>query len=221
MTFPQAHLYLTAHWEVSGASGETGQFGLRFAGSPGPATQAKVAACASAVSTMWSAAGTGIEAGYLLKYLRLAEIAVNGKYVPGTISYDHTYTTPPAGGGGTVTARFPLQVALATTLLTAMPRGQASKGRIYLPWFNAALGADHKWTTTNVNGRSAAIATMITALNTALSAPVAVMSKGTKAAPTVGAENFVTGVKTGTRPDVQRRRAKQIPETYGSISTVS
>jgi hypothetical protein len=220
MAFPQEHIYLTVHWDVQGASGETGQFGLRFA-EIDDATQAMVNGCASAVSTMWTSSGAGIENGYLLRFLRVAQIGTDGKYVPGTISYDYTYTSPPAGGGGTTTARFPLQTALCTTLVTAMPRGQASKGRIYLPWTNNALGSDHKWTTTVANSRSAAIATMITALNTAIGGPCTVMSKGTKAAPTIGAQNFVTGVKTGTRPDVQRRRAKQITEVYGTTSTVT
>lgn len=219
MAYTGSHFYLTAHWTVSGASGETGQFGLKFTNNGPGASQSLVDACASAVQTMWSAAGTGIEAGYLLQYLRLAKLFTDGKYIAGSISYDHIYTTPPAGGGGTVTARFPLQTALCSTLVTAMPRGQAHSGRIYLPWFNAALGADHKWTSGNVNGRSAALATMITALNTALGGSCAVFSKGTKNS-TTGATNVVTGVKTGTRPDVQRRRAKQIAETYGSTSTV-
>jgi hypothetical protein len=218
MPFPNTHLYLTLHWIVQGASGESGQCGLRF-DNTGNLTQQMVTDCASAVSTMWQSAGAGIESGYQLQYLRLAKIGTDGKYFPGSVSFDHIYSSPPAGGGGATTARFPLQVALATTLLTAIPRGQANKGRIYLPWPNAALGNDALFPVTSANTRSSTVATMITALNVILG-PCNVFSKGTKTS-TAGAKHVVTGVKTGRRPDVQRRRAKQVAEIYGTTSTVS
>lgn len=217
MTFPNIHRYLTVHWTITGVTGETGQFGLRF-DSVGAVDQDAVDACAPAVSTMWASSGGGIEAGYKLSHLRLAQIDVNGNYVTNTISYDHIYAAPVAGGGGTTTARFPLQSALASTLVTAVPRGQASKGRIYLPWINTALGSDAMYPLTAVNNRSAVLATMIGALESAIGNS-AVFSKGTKTS-TTGAKNNITGVKTGTRPDVQRRRAKQISETYGTTSAI-
>lgn len=218
MTYTSVHLYLTAHWSVMGASPEVGQFGLRILNNAA-ATQALVDSAATAVQTMWASAGAGIEAGYHLEYLRLASIGTNGKYVPGSISYDHIYTSPVAGGGGTVTHRFPLQTALVSTLTTAQPRGQAHSGRIYLPWFNTSLGSDALFPLAQVNTRSAAVATMLNSLALVIGA-AAVFSKGTKTS-TTGATNTVTGVKTGRRPDVQRRRAKQLGEAYGSTSTVS
>jgi hypothetical protein len=217
VAYPSDHLYLTAHWEVQGVAGETGQFGLRIL-SVSAASQALVDAAASAVSTMWSSAGAGIENSFLLRYLRLARIGGDGLYVPGSISYDHIYTSSPAGGGGTTTARYPMQSALASTLVTAMPRGQAHSGRIYLPWINQALGTDALYPLTQVNSRSVAIATMLTSLASAVGA-VGVFSKGTKTS-SLGAVHVVTGVKTGRRPDVQRRRAKQMAESYGTTSTV-
>lgn len=217
MPFPNEHIYFTVHWLTYG-TGETGQFGLRF-DNTAPLTQAMVNACATPVQTMWSSAGAGIEDGYRLTFLRAAKIGTDGKYLPGSVSLDYTYSNPPVGGGGITIARYPLQTALATTLTTAIPRGQASKGRIYLPWINQALGSDYLFPLTQANSRSAAVATMLTALNVQLG-PLCVFSKGTKTS-TAGAKHVVTGVKTGRRPDVQRRRAKQQVESYGALSTVS
>lgn len=218
MAYPSVHLYLTTHWSVQGASPEVGQFGLRILNNAA-ASQTLVDAAASAVSTMWGSAGAGIESGYHLEYLRLASIGTDGRYVPGSVSYDHIYTSPVAGGGGATTARFPLQTALVSTLTTATPRGQAHSGRIYLPWYNTALGSDALFPLTQVNSRSAAVATMLNSLALVIGS-AAVFSKGTKTS-TTGISHVVTGVKTGRRPDVQRRRAKQLGEAYGSISTVS
>lgn len=218
MPYPNNHLYLTIHWTSMGADAEAGQCGLKFDNTT-PATPADVADCAAAVSAMWAHVDAGIEANYKLSYLRLASLGTDGKYLPNSVSFDHIYAAPVPGGGGAVQARFPLQTALASTLTTAFPRGQAHSGRIYLPWSNNALGADYMWSATIANNRSARVATMITALNAVLG-PCNVFSKGTKTS-TEGAKHVVTGVKTGRRPDVQRRRAKQIAESYGSTSAVS
>ena len=211
MTYTQTHLYLTWHWTVSGIGEEEGQCGLRFLLGMGAADQARVDAAAPAVQTFWASAGAGIENGFKLTYLRLASIGADGKYSPGTISYDHVYPAAIGGGGGTTTARYPMQTALAATLTTAVPRGRASKGRIYLPWLNFALGSDGRFPLTAVNARSTALATCIDALQVDMGTP-AVMSKiGT------GTTNAITGVQHGTRPDVQRRRAKSMTENYGSV----
>lgn len=218
MAFPNEHIYFTVHWTVQGVSLESGQFGLRF-DNTGSLTQTMVNNCATAVSTMWGSTGAAIENGYLLTFLRAAKVGTDGKYLPGSVSFDYTYASPVGGGGGTTTHRFPLQVAVASTLTTAFPRGQAHAGRIYLPWMNDALGSDGRFTSTIANTRSAALATMLTSLNTVLG-PCNVFSKGIKTS-TAGAKHVVTGVKTGRRPDVQRRRAKQMVESYGTTSTVT
>lgn len=214
MTFPNAHLYLTAHWITAGVTGETGQFGLRF-DSTAPATQTLVDACKGAVQTMWTASTSAIYPDYQLQFLRLASIGTNGNYVPGTIAYDGIYTSPPVGGGVTTITRFPIQVAHVATLLTAMPRGQASHGRVYLPYLDDTIQSNWQWQLATTNSRMNTFSAMLTALNAVMPGPLTIFSKGTKAAPTVGAKNVVTQVQAGTRPDVQRRRAKGQVEVRG------
>lgn len=220
MTFVNEHLYLTLHWNNGGVPAETGQCGIRF-DSITPPTQAMVLSCASAVQTFWAAATSGIEPDYRLAYLRLAQIGPNGKYMPGTVAYDHTYPGPVAGGAPATTARFPLQIASVATLLTALPRGQAYKGRIYLPWINSGLNSGYAYQLADVNNRANTLSQMISTLNGILPGKATIFSKGTKAAPTVGAKNKVTGLKIGTKPDVQRRRANREVEVYGAVQTLT
>lgn len=224
MSYPNAHLLLTAHWGYSTATTETGQTGLRF-DTVTPASQALVDACATAWSAFWTNSTLGgIDPAFRLQFLRLASIGTNGQYVPGTIAYDHLFPggTPGAAGGSTPLYRYPLQVAAVTTLLTAMPRGQAHAGRIYLPQLvESPLQSSFTWTTANVNSRSNAVASMISALNTALPGKCTIFSKGTKSAPGVGAKQLVTGCLTDTKPDTQRRRARQLPSVKGTVWTIT
>jgi len=215
MTYPNAHLYLTAHWITAGATGEVGQFGLRY-DSTAPASQTLVDACKGAVQTMWSASTSAIYPDYQLQFLRLAAIGTDGKYVPGTIAYDGIYTSPVPGGGVTTITRFPLQVAQVVTLLTAMPRGQASRGRVYLPYLDDTIQSNWQWQLATTNSRVNTFSAMLSTLNTTLPGPLTVFSKGTKAAPTTGAKHAVTQVQAGTRPDVQRRRANRQVEVRGT-----
>jgi hypothetical protein len=212
MTYPNGYLYLTAHFVVAGTS-EVGQFGLKF-DSTAAATQALVDGCATAVQNMWAAATVDIGQFHRLSFLRLAAIGTDGKYIPGSVSYDHTYagTVP---GGGVAAALFPLQCAHVMTLRTAMPRGQAHVGRIYLPPIQENLGSAFTWTTTQINNRINTVTQMIANLNAVMPGPATIFSKGTKAAPTVGAKHVITQVNSDNKPDVQRRRARQQPALTG------
>lgn len=219
MTYPNAHLYLTAHWDVAGTA-EHGQFGLRF-DSTTPATQALVDNAASAVSTMWSTVIMSITQKHRLSYLRLASIGTDGKYVPGTVAYDHNYSgTVPGGVSPSNPQLYPLQVAHVMTLHTAFARGQAHAGRVYLPPLADVLDAGYNWAISSINSRNNTFSAMCTALNGVMPGPLSIFSKGTKAAPTVGAKHVVTQINADTRPDVQRRRAKQQTSSTGTPGNV-
>lgn len=217
MTYPNPYLYLTFHWAAAG-SGEVGQFGLKF-DSAAPATQALVDGCGAAATTMWGALTMDICQFHRLQFLRLASVDVNGHYVAGTIAYDHVFPGSVPGGGAAIN-EYPLQVAHVLSLHTAMPRGQAHEGRVYLPPITENLGTAWTWTPAQCTSRNNTFATMLTALNGALPGPATVFSKGTKAAPTVGAKHAITQVNSDTKPDVQRRRAKQLGSVLGIPANV-
>jgi hypothetical protein len=223
--FPEHHLYLTLHWSVPSEPLEAGQCGFRFHAPAETVTQGMVDALKSTVSSFWSGVGAKIPNSYQLQFLRLAPIGTDGKYPPGTIAYDGVFTGG-VNGGVTPSAPLPMSISIVSTLLTPVPRGQAATGRVYLPPIADPLGTNMRWTTAVANNRSAAVASMLTALNAALVSPpgglpanAAVYSRGTVKS-TTGLYRLITGVKTGTKPDVQRRRAKRVAEAYGSVSSV-
>lgn len=225
MPYPEPHLYLTAQWLDSREPNETGQFGLRFKTTATQVTQAMVDACWTPVETFWISPGAKMPQACKLKSLRLALVAENGQYVPGTFSRDFIH---PTGSTSTNTTNaMPLQVAQVVTLLTDRPSGLASHGRAYLPALTSALGTDGRWAAADCNSRASAFAAMLTSLNgvikeTSGAAPAfaAVFSKGTPKTP-AGVYSFVRKVTVGTRPDVQRRRAKAMKEVYGTEYSVT
>ena len=100
-------------------------------------------------------------------------------------------------------------------------------GRCYLPPLATALGTDGRWAAADCNARATAFAALLTSLNGVIKqttgAPPAfasVFSKGTPKSP-AGAYDFVRRVTVGTRPDVQRRRAKAQREVYGTEVAVT
>lgn len=226
MPYPEPHIYLTVNWKDTREPDEGGQFGIRFDPVGSTVNQAMVTACATAVSTFWTHADSQIPTPYVLSYLRMAMIGEDGKYVPGTFSRDHSYGAGVAPTPATWTP-MPLQVSSVATLLTEFPRGQASRGRLYLPPLTSAVQTTGRWLAADVNRRADRLALMLTTLNGVikenpggLPAFAAVYSKGT-VKNAAGLRAFVTGVKIGTRPDVQRRRAKSMLEVYGNTSPVT
>lgn len=213
MTYASGHRLLTVHWQSVGTL-ETGQFGLRFLGDT-DVSQSLVDSLATAVSTWWASTSTLIPSGKALAFLRLAHIGVDGKYVPGTIAYDHTYSPVVAGGGSGSNSIQPPQVANVISLTTDLPRGRAHRGRVYAPTIAASYTAPGVWDPSVVTPRVTSTVTMLNALNVAMGGSLAVMSK-----IGAGASHVVTGIAIGSRPDVQRRRAKGIVETY-STGTVT
>lgn len=220
MSYPNNYLYLTVHWTIQSSPTETGQIGLKY-DSATPASQGLVDATATAISAFWTNATGMVDYDFRLQFARLAAIGTNGLYVPGTVAYDHTFPNTPGGGSaGAPLYKYPLQVATVTSLLTANARGQAHKGRVYLPPIMASLDNTYHCPISWVNNRSNSFSAMLTALNAVMPGPLSIFSKGSKAAPTVGAKHVVTSVVTGNKFDVQRRRAKQQGETLGIVANV-
>jgi hypothetical protein len=213
MPFPNGHLYLTAHWTIDGTF-ETGQFGLRF-DSTAPASSTLVGSAAARLATMWGAATMTIPTYCKLVYARLAALGPDGLYVPGTPSYDFTYSTPVAGTGGLTTLIQPLQLAHVMTLRTALPRGRAHVGRVYLPPMQQTINSNYQWPPAATNNRNNTFAAMCSGLNTDMPGPLTIFSRvGT------GTKQVVTFINSDPKPDVQRRRAKQLTSTVGIPATV-
>lgn len=216
MPYASDYNYLTVHWK--NYLGETGQFGLKFTGAA-VADQAMVDGAATAVQTFWQLSTSNVPNYFGLDYLRLARVGVDGKYLPGSVSFDHTYASG-INGGNTSPQIWPLAMAHAVTLRTAIPRGKAHAGRIYLPPLGSSLGGDFLWSTANVNARLNSLAAMLSDLNGSALGTLRVMSKGTVKNPG-GLSADVTYINSDIRPDTQRRRAKQQPRVLSAAWNVT
>lgn len=233
--FEYQHFYLSIIGDCYTAA-EKWQFGLRGLGTDGVVTNQQVAeAAAPIVQAWWQQTGAftspnNFEAPntHRLTELKVAQIDLDGTYIDGTYSYSHFYL-PPIAGGATKRDGQSAQQTIAATLLTAVPRGLASKGRIYLPpsWHYIPQSTDGLIPSGDASALANSVKTLINQLNALPDfGPVMVMSKGkgvpsynaTKHRveydyPNPGASNAVTAVRVGRVVDTQRRRRRSLPET--------
>jgi hypothetical protein len=121
-------------------------------------------------------------------------------------------------GGLSGAPPLPAQLSVAATLNTAVNRGLASKGRMYLPAPSAASVSDdggiQPATVELIANKTARLLDDLNNVpgldaNAALSLRSQVMSKVGN-----GAARNVVSVGVGRRFDVQRRRAETFPETH-------
>lgn len=227
--------YLSTHYLATfngtlGTSAETWSFGLRMtATDPNvPATEAMATDLFNAFKnncfSVASASGGKFPADHKLQYVKMVRIGTDGHYPPTDVA---ALSSAVAASGGYVTppALMPWQSSVVASLVTAVPRGLAHAGRIYLPPLGIAPSADGLLTQATVDALADQVRDTITAIN-ALSyvGAVSIFSKGKfisgspdDGEPDVygtGATNAVTGVKIGRAYDTQRRRRKGLPETY-------
>src|SRR5687768_16578062 len=91
-----------------------------------------VLAVANFLATWYDdATGTGAHfcSGWDLTGIKLNRIGTDGRYMD-PVTHEHIYATPQ---GGSFNAFPPAQISTVLSLRTAVERGHASKGRMYLP----------------------------------------------------------------------------------------
>jgi hypothetical protein len=232
MAFPAAHKYMTVIGEAY-AGAERWQFGLRLQGSTGD-NEAVGLALAPVVEHFWRGDIPPYSTGdalfpvssHSLSELKVATIGEDGEYAGSTVAYSHFYL-PTIPGPGTPHAGMVPQATVCVSLLTAVPRGLASKGRIYLPHtFHTLAGADGRLAASSALAMANAVRSFITAINATPGAgTVAIFSRGKGVPssdtldgkvhytyPTVGASNAVTATRCGRVVDTQRRRRRSLAE---------
>lgn len=232
MPYPAQHQYMTVIGDCYGGA-ERWQFGLRLTDG-GVSNEETALAISDDVQAWWTgagyAAGTNFASynNYRLVELKVARIGIDGKYPAGEVAYSHFYLPPIAGqnvppGGNNALP----QSTMCATLTTAVPRGLASKGRIYLPpSTQTALQADGRLSTADATQQANSVKTLINAINAnGVVGNVAIFSRGKGVPqydeehnrieytyPNPGASNVVTGVRVGRVKDTQRRRRRQLVE---------
>jgi hypothetical protein len=189
-----------------------------FLGSPtadaGTASQAQVDAIATRWGTFFTLAANKFSNAYLTQQVKVALLNTDGTTDPANVVY-HTY--PTALAGGSAASALPPQISLAASMTSALPRGMASKGRMYLPGYNAVVDATAHISSTDMGTIATAFQTFINGVNTdgTSSAKVILASFG-RLLPTViaGSSQLVTGVRIGNVFDTQRRRRDGLIEAY-------
>jgi hypothetical protein len=224
MTYTDPHALLTVHGELTGTP-ERWSFGLRFLpASSGP--QASADQALTIVSTWWTTGTNHFSAGLKLTHVKVANIEPDGHYPPTGLSAEAVLAVPLQGTDLTTQGLYvPPQSSVAVTLTTDVPRGLASKGRVYLPSqvFQIDQGlisvAAAQAVANNFKG-------MITSLNAAsLWGNAQVMSRGkadrstdpatgktTYTYPNPGVTHDILGCRVGRVVDTQRRRRRQLTE---------
>lgn len=230
--YSQAHQYVTVIGDSYGST-EKWQFGFRIT-SGGVSNQATADAIKPIVQKWWLGTAAPYTAPskfnpcttFRLAEIKCANIETTGLYPP-TLPSASSFIQPPLAGNFAPPAGQSGQQAMAITLVTAIPRGLASKGRIYLPpngWMQP--DATGLITASNAQGLADSVRILISEINAdTLVGNVAVFSKGRGVKvddtvrkkyrytyPNAGAMNLVTGVKCGRVIDTQRRRRRTLLE---------
>lgn len=229
MPYPNTHMYLTVLGDCYGGT-EHWQFGLRLSDG-GVSGQVTADAALPQVQSWWANVNNGFINTHRLTSVKCAQIDVNGHYVANTISGE-AFQVPPTAGPTLWAAdqqAIP-QNTIVATLTTAVPRGYASKGRIYLPPQIFNVQSDGLLSATDATSVANSVKSLINSLNAVSTignvivasrgkGVLAVDAKGKKTYtyPNPGAQNNVTGVQVGRVVDTQRRRRRQLNEQRQSV----
>lgn len=165
------------------------------------------------VETLWQSVKKYASVGIDLRWLKLAAIGTDGKYVPGIDPYifDFEAAIPGTAGGSSGGP----QSAVVLSLRTNRNRGAATKGRMYLPLTGmTASGTTFKLSSTYTGQIADAGKTFIEQLR--------VVNETTTFGPYImsgignGAINGINYVLVGDMLDTQRRRRNKFTEEYVS-----
>lgn len=176
-------------------------------------TQTWVDDVATYWQTFFTAANSKISNRYQTTQVKAALLNTDGTTVSGSVQY-HMFATP-ISGAYTVNHNVP-QCSLAVTLTSAIPRGGASKGRMYLPGYAPAIGTDGHISSTDITALSGTVSTFLNAINADIDQPgrLILASKSDATLGRLAVNADITGYKIGNVYDTQRRRRNGLVETY-------
>jgi hypothetical protein len=165
----------------------------------------------NAFATLFS--GTSLSVLSAVRYLglKVSPQNVEGQYGGDSVNAVEKLRTTPLVGAGA--AGLP-QATIVASLKTAMPRGLANEGRMYLPASARMPDATGRLPVQTAEQIASAVATFVSSVNAVGLGNVTVFSKTRE-----GAARAVTGVRLGRVVDTQRRRRNQIAELYVDATT--
>jgi hypothetical protein len=163
-----------------------------------------------------NATGTGIRISstHRLTGFKLNRLGPDGRYVDAE-THEHIFTSPIPGGFG---AAPPPQLATVLTLRTAVERGPAARGRMYLPPVDGYINPDATTglaTVLNAQRVATAGAALVDSINDTYNGTWPIFSAmHVVVASNTGAGTFrrVTRTSAGRVPDVMRSRRSALNE---------
>jgi len=158
----------------------------------------------AAISAWVQRVDSSLSQATYLDFVKFNEINALGHYAhPDTVRV-YNFDSPPYGPASSI---HPPQVSVVVSLLTALVRGKAHRGRMFTPALAAGCSG-----TTGAQGDAGA-ATIASSATTLLNAiNTAVPDHGVSIISTTGESNHVTQVAVGHAFDTMQTRRKSIPE---------
>jgi len=218
MALPHRVVKVTLSGDMFGGAEEwsTG-FHMGLENSDAPAiTEQGIADVAEAWATFFRDVNAGISNRYSFKMCKMAMINNDGKTVPDSAQY-YSPQTAVVGGGGP--AMNPPQIALVATLANSLPRGLATKGRMFLPGVNFAIDDSGHIPSIYTDNVATALQTFFNTIFQDADTPgnPVLASTGRGLLQTDGAIRNVTQIRIGNVFDTQRRRRNALSETYKTL----
>lgn len=181
-------------------------------------TVAEAQAIATAWSTFFTHANTGIGTNWKTLGVKVSHVNTAGNADPSLTEY---YYYPTAPVGNSAGAHFPPQIALVATLTTARARGYGSKGRMYIPGVIKGLDSTAHIDSSGAAAIATNLKTMFDAINGHADVPGEVVLNSALSAGIPGHPALmepITGVRVGNVYDTQRRRRNQLVEQYSQVA---
>lgn len=178
-----------------------------------PVTDTGVSDISNAWQTFFSAPSSEISSKYLYTMCKVQMLGVDGKAIPDTAKYFSPGSAIPGAAAGQA---LPPQIALVATLANSLPRGLATKGRMFLPGINSPVDSTGHIGTATTTAIATNLQTFFQSiLNDADTPGRAVLaSTGNSLQLRPGAIRNVTQVRVGNVYDTQRRRRNALMEAY-------
>jgi len=188
------------------------------AGDSSNPTQTLADSIKTAWQTFFTATASKVQSNYTTRSIKISQLNTDGStLLDNTIFSD--YATPIVGTGASTF--FPPQVSLVCTLQSALSRGLAAKGRMYLPGVGAPLASTGKISATaDVTAIATNLKTFFDAVNTAggVAGKIILASKGRPGVAGSASNQLMTKLRVGDVYDTQRRRRNGLVETYQSAT---
>lgn len=207
--FDSVHIYVQWGGKLPGP--EQWSCGVRMTGPAGTAVADAATLLddyAGAVEAYHVRAQSSISQAAQLSFVKVNAIGTDGKYIE---PVTNEQVIADVGGSAGGVQSFPNQIATVVSLLTAVSRGPAHRGRFYLPLPGALMDANGLSTVSYRDNLKASTDTFIAAMNAATPGWKMAIFSRKDGAP---AHRLVTGCEIGRVFDTQRRRRRSMAEQY-------